>query len=178
MCEIGVTTIKVLHPGTTLSTNRSFVERSVAASIGAASEVMFPANDHGAPDWKQTDMVERTMDYLTELPPHMRHLVMFMFLAIEFLCPFLLVGPGRFSRQPAARRLRGLLRWRSSRFILYFLLCDALKAQLCMMYMSHPAVQRYMQAWKSCERENDPLGLPVRENVFSATTANGLVEGI
>jgi hypothetical protein len=161
MCEIGVTTIKVLHPGTTLSTNRSFVERSVAASIGAASEVMFPANDHGAPDWKQTDMVERTM-----------------FLAIEFLCPFLLVGPGRFSRQPAARRLRGLLRWRSSRFILYFLLCDALKAQLCMMYMSHPAVQRYMQAWKSCERENDPLGLPVRENVFSATTANGLVEGI
>jgi hypothetical protein len=148
----------------------------VADGVRGASEVMFPENDFGAPDWKMTDMVGRTVSYLYELPPPTRRLVMLMFVAIELGAPFLLIGFGRFSRIAPERRLKVLQRWRKSSNPLYRLLVDALKAQLCMMYLSHRAVQFHIKAWKSCDRPGDPLGLPTRENPFSATTANGLRE--
>ena len=54
------------------------------------------------------------------------------------------------------------------------LLADAVKAQLCMMYLSHPAVQAHIGAFKTCAHPNDPLNLPVREGVLSGDTHNGL----
>lgn len=143
-------------------------------AIGATSEVMFPQNDFGAPDWQQTQMVERTLDYLEELPFKMRRLVTLMFVAIELGAPFLLVGFGRFSRIPAARRMKALTSWRKSDFFLFRMLMDALKAQLCMMYLSHPDVQRHIKVFKTCERPNDPLKLPIRSGFLAANPINGL----
>jgi hypothetical protein len=154
-----------------------FWMRRVADAVGAASEVMFPGSEAGAPDWQETSMVARTVEYLGELPPESRRLVMLMFVAVEFGAPFLGVGPGRFSRVRADRRLRGMTRWKHSRLWLLRVLAEALKAQLCMMYLSHPAVQRFLGAWKSCARPGDVLDLPVREDALSGTTADGMREG-
>lgn len=161
-----------------MNTANGFWMRRTADGIGATSEVMFPTNPHGAPDWQQTQMVERTVDYLGELPPPMRRLLMFMFVVIELGAPLLLAGPRRFSKLSRERRLKVLLSWRGSWFFPHKMLADALKAQLCMMYLSHPAVQKHIEAWKACSRENDPLGLPIRENVFDETAHNGLREGV
>lgn len=139
---------------------------------------MFPGDDDGAPDWRQTQMVERTMSYIASLPTRMRRLVMLMYVAIELLAPVLFVGFGRFSRISAARRDRAMQRWRRSPLPHHRLLADALKAQLCMMYLSHPAVQAYIGAFKPCPHPNDPLNLPVREGMFSADTPNGLAPGV
>ncbi len=154
--------------------SRSFWMNRVADGIAGASEAMFPVNDLGAPDWRQTQMVERTLDYLSEVPPRMRRLVYLMYVAIELLAPLLFVGFGRFSRIGIERRARALQRWRHSALPHHRMLSDALKAQLCMMYLSHPAVQAHIGAFKSCARVADPLGLPVRTDVFSADTPDGL----
>jgi hypothetical protein len=151
--------------------------RRTAEGIRGTSEVMFPTNDVGAPDWQATQMVERTVDYLYLLPPRMRALVMLMFIAIEFGSPFMLSGFGRFSKLSRARRLKVLEGWRKAKIPLFKLLADALKAQLCMMYLSHRDVQHHIGAFKACDRPGDALGLPTRHDVFSATTTNGLREG-
>lgn len=151
--------------------------RRVADGIGATSEVMFPGNEAGAPDWRETDMVARTIDYLDELNPRMRRLILILFIFFEFGSPILLAGVRRFSKLSPERRLRTLLRWRTSKFYPFKILIDALKAQLSMMYMSHQRVQDYMKVFKTCERPGDTLTFEIREGVFSATTANGLREG-
>ena len=153
-----------------------FWMRRTADGIRGVSQAMFPTNDLGAPDWQQAAVVERTVEYLGMLPPHMRRLLMLLFVAVELAAPLLFVSPGRFSRASLARRERVLAAWKRSRLPFLKLLYDALKAQLCMMYLSHPAVQRHMQVWKTCGRENDPLALPVRADVFDGTTRNGLRE--
>lgn len=155
----------------------SFWMRRTADGIRGTSEVMFPVNDIGAPDWRSTQMVERTVDYIYALPPQMRALLMVMFVAIELGSPFMLSGFGRFSTLSPTRRLKVLQGWRRSWIPLFKLLADALKAQLCMMYLSHKDVQRHIGAWKTCDRPGDVLGLPTKQNVFSAETANGLREG-
>jgi hypothetical protein len=170
--------IDVSAASTALVPATGFWMRRVEACIRACTEVMFPVNDEGAPDWKSTDIVARTIDYLYELPPPTRRLVMTMFVAIEFGATGLLAGIGLFSWQSLGLRTRAIHRWRGHWFLPYAMLADALKAQLCMMYLSHPAVQHYIGAWKTCERPNDPLGLPVRTGVYSATTHSGLVEGV
>ncbi len=139
---------------------------------------MFPPNPHGAPDWRDAQVEERTVEYLFELPRPMRRLVMLMFVAIELGAPALFAGLGRFSRLRPERRLAALQRWKTSRLPLFRLLAEALKAQLSMMYLSHVDVQRHIRAWKSCDRPGDVLALPVRTDVFDATTPNGLREGV
>jgi len=148
--------------------------RLTRSGIAGVSEVMFPENTFGAPDWQTTQMVERTIDYLGELPPKMRRLVMLLFIAVELGAPFLGVGLGRFSRIGAERRLKVLLSWRNSRIVVFKLLADALKAQLCMMFLSHRDVQMYIEVWKACDRPGDPMDLPVREGMLSGDTHNGL----
>lgn len=147
-------------------------------SVGATAEVYFPVNQVGAPDWQSTEMVPRTMAYLEELPPQTRSLLHLLFLVVEFLAPFLLAGLGRFSSRSLAFRERAIARWDSSGFFLFALLAEGLKAQLTMMYMSHPSAQHYLGAWKTCDNPNDAMHLPVRTDVYSATTPNGLKEGV
>lgn len=154
----------------------SFVDRRLEDAVRAISEVMFPENDINAPDWRETEMVARTREYLRVLPPRSRRLLYLLFVAVELAAPVLLVWPGRFSRAPYARRRKVLLRWRTSWFAPYKLLADALKAQLCMTYMSHPAVQQHMGVWKACDRPEDPFTLPYVPDAFDETTPNGLRE--
>lgn len=156
----------------------SFVDRRLADAVRAISEVMFPANDIGVPDWQQTEMVARTQEYLTILPPRSRNLLYLLFVAIELGAPLLFVWPGRFSRAPYERRRKVLQRWRTSWFGPFKLLADALKAQLCMTYMSHPAVQEHMGVWKACERPEDPFRLPYHPDAFDEGTASGLRESL
>jgi len=156
----------------------TFWTRRVADGIGGVSEVMFPGGDDGAPDWRETQMVERTMEYLGMLPTRMRRLVMLMYVAIELCAPLLFVGLGRFSRISFDRRDRAMQRWRRSPLPHHRLLADALKAQLCMMYLSHPAVQAHIGAFKTYAAPNDPLNLPVRHGVLSGDTPNGLAPGV
>jgi len=155
---------------------QGFWMRRVVDGIGATSEVMFPGNDSGAPDWRETEMVARTVDYFDELSPRMRSLLMLLFVFFELGSPLLLAGIRRFSKLSPERRLRTLLRWRRSKFYPFKILIDALKAQLCMMYMSHQSVQDYMRVFKTCDRPTDTLRFEIRRDVFSADTPNGLRE--
>lgn len=118
------------------------------------------------------------MTYLRQLPEPPRQLVYLLFLTIEWLAPFLLAGVGRFSNRSLALRERAIGRWSRSRFFLYGVISEGLKAQLTMTYMSHPLVQQHMGVWKTCARDQDPYNTPVRTDVFSATTPNGLKEDV
>lgn len=141
----------------------TFVERATRASVEAVVEVYFPENDTGAPDWRDTEMVDRTMYYLTTIPPQNRRLLHILFLAVQFLTPLWLAGIGRFSKRSLAFRKRVVNRWQTWDFIVFRLLSDALKAQLTMTYCSHPAVQRHLGVWKTCARDADPYPFPTRK---------------
>lgn len=141
----------------------TFVERSTRACVAAVAEVYFPENDAGAPDWRETEMVDRTMHYLTTIPPQNRRLLHVLFLAVQFLTPLWLAGIGRFSKRSLAFRQRAVRRWQTWDFIVFRLLSDALKAQLTMTYCSHPSVQKYLGIWKTCARDADPYDTPTRK---------------
>lgn len=144
--------------------------RSARASIGAVSEVYFPENDFGAPDWRESEMVSRTLEYMDRLPKAPRLMLYALFVAIQWLTPFLLAGVGRFSKRSLPFRERAIRRWNTWNFILFRYLADGLKAQLMMTYMSHVSVQRYMGVWKACEREADPYGTPIDADFFDNYT--------
>src|SRR5699024_11087004 len=118
----------------------TFFERTTRRSVQAVAEVYFPENDTGAPDWRQTQMVERTMSYLQSIPPRNRRLICWLYVAVEWLTPIWLAGVGRFSKRSLAFRKRVVHRWQTWDFIVFRLLSDALKAQLTMTYCSHPSV--------------------------------------
>ena len=139
-----------------------FFRRQLVNGITGASEGLFPPNDFGAPDFRETRMVERTLEYLEELPPAQRRLVSALFIAVELLAPFLLLVPRRFSRLPHAHRAHAVRSWRRSRFFLLRVLGDALKASTTMMYMSHPRVVLHIGEHRACEHSEDLLGYPVR----------------
>jgi hypothetical protein len=124
---------------------------------------MFPENDLGAPDWKSTEMVRRTFEYLDELPPPQRRLVKALFLFVELGAIALAGRFCRFSKLPAETRAGVVRRWRASHWLAFRVLGDAVKATTTMMYMSHPAVIRYIQEYRCCARPLDPLEIPLRE---------------
>lgn len=145
---------------------RGFIARQLVTGITAASEGLFPPNDFGAPDYRDTQMVQRTLAYLQELPPPQRRLLTLLFIAVEWLAPLLLLFPRRFSRMPAAHRAHAVRTWRRSRFMLVRALGDALKAATTMMYMSHPKVVAYIGEHRACEHATDALGYEVRPSAL------------
>jgi len=147
--------------------NQSFIDRTVRASVQATAEVYFPENDFGAPDWRETDMVERTILYLQDIPPNTRPMLYLLFFAVEWLAPFLLAGLGRFSKRSLPFRQRAIRRWNTWNFIVFRFLAEGLKAQLTMTYMSHPLVQEHMGVWKACAREADPYQRPLRPDFLA-----------
>lgn len=157
----------------------TWVERTTRASVQAVAEVYFPENQEGAPDWRETDMVERTVEYLKIIPPENCRLVRLLFVLVEWLTPLWFAGVGRFSKRSLAFRKRAVHRWQTWDFIVFRLLSDALKAQLTMTYCSHPSVQKYMGIWKSCSREADPYPIPTRKGYleeFAAKDADKALE--
>jgi hypothetical protein len=123
-----------------------FFMRRAVDGIAASSEALFPANAIGAPDYRATDMVRRTLEYLTLLPRPQRRLLLTLFVVVELGTPVLTLGFRRFSRLPVERRELVVRHWRRSRFLPLRLLGDALKATTTMLYMSHPAALAYVGA--------------------------------
>jgi hypothetical protein len=148
-----------------------FWQTQLENGIVAASEGLFPENSFGAPDYRDTHMLERTLEYLDELPPTQRRLVSLLYIAVEWLAPFLLLRPHRFSRLPHAHRADAVRSWRRSRFFLLRVLGDALKASTTMMYMSHPLVVAYIGEHRACQHPHDELGYPVRREALPVETA-------
>lgn len=157
---------------------QNFLMRRVADSVEAVAQAMFPENDFGAPDWRTAEMAPRTVNYIRMLPTRSRRLLILLYVAVELAAPLLLVWPGRFSRAPLKRRKHVLERWRRHWFPPYQLLQEALKAQQCMIFLSHPAVQAHIGVWKSCDHPFDRYQLPVREDPFDAAAPNGFKPGV
>jgi hypothetical protein len=142
--------------------------RRAIDGIRAGSEALFPANDLGAPDWRETEMVPRARAYLGELPPPKRRQVTLLFIVLELVGGLLSLRPRRFSRVAAQRRTAAMQRWRVSKIYLLRVLGDAVKAALTMVYMSHASVVAHIGIYKVCENPDDPFPVPIRPNPLLA----------
>ena len=132
-----------------------FLQRHAEAGLSATAEALFPVNELGAPDFRATDLVARTLDYLALLPARQRRLLILLFVLVELGAPLLVFGTRRFSRLPVGERERAIRGFRGSSFLPVRVVGDALKACLTMMYMSHPAALAYVGAFhgSGCARE-------------------------
>lgn len=130
--------------------------------IRAVSEAAFPPNEIGAPDYQSTSMVDRTLEYIDELPPEQRRLLLALFIFVELAAVVLIFGFRRFSKIRRERRTEVIRRWRRSRLLPFRLLGDALKASTTMIYMSHPTVIEYIGEYRSCDNPTDPLQIERR----------------
>jgi hypothetical protein len=137
-------------------------------SIAALSEATFPENEISAPDWKSTCMVDRTVEYLGELPPAQRRLLLLLFLFVEYAALVLVFGFCRFSKLNPSRRTAVIRGWRRSRFFPLRMLGDAVKATTTMMYMSHPSVIEHIGEYRVCDWSSDPLKIAVRDDALKA----------
>ena len=131
-------------------------------SIAAVAEALFPPNDLGLPDWRETELVPRTCSYISNLPRPARGLLVLLFVVVEWAAPVLAPGLRRFSKRSRSRRLAAIRRWRASRFYLIRQIGDSLKAVLSMMYLSHPKAIVAIGIYKHCENPEDPLRMPIR----------------
>jgi hypothetical protein len=115
-------------------------------------------------------MVRRTREYIDDLPPPQRRLLVFLFVFVELVAPLLLLSPRRFSKLTPERRAQAVRRWRRSRFFLLRLLGDALKASTTMIYMSHPLVIAHIEEYRICEHPSDPVQYPTRPGALTEMT--------
>jgi hypothetical protein len=149
-------------PGSTRTLMRSDFGPFDAAfrdGVAATCEALFPPG-HPAPDHAQVELAPRLEAHVRSLPPCQRRLVALMFIAIELTAPVLMPGWGRFSRRPLARRLRDLERLAARPYPLY-LIVAALRAQVGMLYLTHPVTSAYMGEYKSTPRPHDPFQIAV-----------------
>jgi hypothetical protein len=142
-----------------------FVERRLVDGIRAASEGLFPENDLGAPDWRDTEMVRRTREYIDDLPPQRRLLVfLFVFVELVALSP---LSPRHFQARPSAARRRhaaggDLAAAAPAR--------RRAQASTTMIYMSHPLVIAYIEEYRICEHPSDPVQYPTRPGALAEMT--------
>lgn len=145
------------------------MRRRLSDAIRGAAEVMFPVNDIGAPDWRETEMESRTLAYFDDLPPATGRLLVLLFVALELVLPLTALTLPRFSRRSPATRERVLRRWKESPLHTLRLLFSAVKAALAMVYLSHPAVVRHIEEFKTCDRPNDRLVMAFRPEALPET---------
>ncbi len=144
----------------------SFIMNRATDGLRGMAEAAFPENEIGAPDWRSTEVVPRTLAYLAELPPKSRALLVLLFAAIELGTPLFVPALRRFSRLSVERRIRALRSWPESRFALRRILGDSAKAVLTMMYTSHVSVSDYMGEYRTGVRPEDPVQLVVRPDAL------------
>ena len=133
----------------------SLLESRIRSGIQGAAEVLFPENDFGAPDWRSTDMVQRTVDYLFELPPHRSQVVSALFVAADVMLPPALRDIRQLPKVPLAKRMAAFERWYDEPYSAMGQVVGALKATLSMVYFNHPDVVRYIGTVKPCDRPWD-----------------------
>jgi hypothetical protein len=124
----------------------AFFRPFAESGLGAAAEALFPVNDYGAPDFRDTALVPRVIAHWELLPERQRRLLVLLFALVELAAPLLVPCLHRFSRLPVERRESAVRAWRLSRVGVVRLVGDALKATLTLHYMSHPAALRYVGA--------------------------------
>jgi hypothetical protein len=144
-----------------------FFERRALDGLEAVAEALFPQNDYGAPDFKATELVRRTVEYMDVLPRDKRRLLVALFALTELAAPLLVPGFSRFSRLTVQVREEAVRRFRKSRFLPVRLLGDALKATTTLIYMSHPLALSYVGAYSTCARPLDPMMLPFRDGALA-----------
>jgi hypothetical protein len=141
--------------------------RLAEKGLGATVEALYPENDFGAPDFRTTEMVPRTLEYWALLPRHQRRLLMALYVLIELGAVFLVSGFRRFSELPAWRREQAVRDFRRSKLLPFRILGDALKASTTIIYMSHPAVLAHIGMVVVCERPNDRLTVEVDRDALA-----------
>jgi hypothetical protein len=127
----------------------NMIERCAITGLQASAEALFPANDYGVPDYRDTDLVARAVLYWRSLPTRQRRLIILLFTTIELCAPLLIFGFRRFSRLSLPCREQAVRRFRRSRALPLRILGDALKATLTFLYMAHPAALDYIGATRS-----------------------------
>jgi len=140
--------------------------RRAVDGLSATVEALYPVNDYGAPDFRTTNMVHRTLEYWYDLPRRQRRQLMALYVLVELGATVLVFGFRRFSRLPVSRREEAVRRFRASRLLLLRLVGDALKASTTVIYMSHPAVLAHVGMRTPCERPSDPLPVLVDHGVL------------
>jgi len=145
---------------------RGFLERRAQDGLSAVVEALYPENDYGAPDYRTTEMVPRTLEYLRELPEAQRRLLTLLFVFVELSAPLLVLGFRRFSKLPVAKREAVVRAWRRSKIPPLRLVGDALKATTTLIYMSHPAALAHVGMFSACDRPGDALAVPVRRDAL------------
>ncbi len=150
-----------------ISGSGGFFEARAADGLRATVEALYPANDYGAPDFRDADMVSRTFEYWRALPVRQRRLLMSLFALVELAAVLLVPGFRRFSKIPVDRREQAVRNFRRSRFLPLRLLGDALKAATTVIYMSHPSVLKYVGMYSACDRPMDPMPVTVRRDAFA-----------
>jgi hypothetical protein len=143
-----------------------FFTRLAVDGLSATVEALYPVNDYGAPDFRTTDMVDRTLAYWSDLPRRQRRLLMALYALVELAAIVLVFGFRRFSRLRVSRREEVVRGFRASRLLPLRLIGDALKASTTVIYMSHPAVLAYVGMRTPCERPSDPLKVVVDHGVL------------
>lgn len=134
---------------------------SMMSGIAGTAEVLYPENDFGAPDWRSTDVVSRTLRYVEDLPPHRSQLVGALFVAADVMLPLALGERPGLGRVPVARRKEAFERWYKEPFSPMGQFVGALKATLAMTYFGHPSVVRYIGQVTHCDRPSDPFRIDV-----------------
>ena len=145
--------------------------RLARPGVKAAAEALFPPNDLGAPDWRDTDLVERSLDYFAELPPHQGRLISLLYIVIHILPWVFLSSPLPFGWVSQERRTRIVQSWRTSRLYLARMLGDSLKATMTIVYLQHPAPLRFIGVFSICANEGDPYDLDIRPNALAESAA-------
>jgi hypothetical protein len=147
-----------------------FLVRRSVDGLRAAAEAMFPENDLGAPDFRATRLVERTLEYMDELPKAQHRLLVYLFLVLELIGGLLAGRLSRFSKLPVQSREAAVRRWRASTVHLLRLLGDSLKATLTMSYASHPDVIAYLGEYRGCAHEEAEFPIRVDAGALAKMT--------
>ncbi|MBM4362559.1 MAG: hypothetical protein FJ104_07750 [Deltaproteobacteria bacterium] len=113
--------------------------------LAATVEALYPENDLGVPDHRETELDARIRGYLELLPARQRALLVLLFAAAELAGPLLVGRFSRLSRLPPDARVAVVRSLRSSSLGVSRLLGDALKATTTLLYASHPATLEYLE---------------------------------
>jgi len=111
------------------------------AGLHASAEALFPEAP-GMPGFEEVEMERRMVLYIRALPPEQSPMVALLYVLVEYLAWVVAPWKGRLSRRTIPDRLALVQGWRDSRIWPLQVVGDALRASLCMVYFSHPAVMR------------------------------------
>jgi hypothetical protein len=145
---------------TLMRSDFGWFDQAFRDGVRASCEAMFPVG-HAAPSHLDVQLAPRLESHVRRLPPSQRRLVALMFIAVELAAPVLMPGWGRFSRRTPERRLRDLQALCDRPYPLY-LIATALRAQVGMLYLTHPATSAFMGEYKVTARPDDPYQIATR----------------